>query len=94
MSFIYTDILFIYIVITVIMQSNNVIMFFFLNIIYLLNSIHLVFIIICHLFIYLITCSIHFHDLMSYISVVKRCELYGFIAIQNNNNDYYYKHSL
>ena len=45
-----------YIFITVIMQSK--IMFLLLNIIYLLNSINLFYFIICHLFIYLITCSI------------------------------------
>ena len=37
------------------------------------------------------TFFIHFNDLMSYPSHVKRCELYGFSAIQNNNNNYYYK---
>ena len=30
------------------------------------------------------------YDVMAYHLIVKRCELYGFSAIQNNNNNYYY----
>ena len=80
------------------MQSNYyVIMFFiFKHHLFTRNAIHLFYFIICHLFIYLIGCSIiltlnidykfyisySFNDLVSCLLIfVKRCELYGFSAI-------------
>ena len=67
-TFIYTDILFIHIFRTaivmyiyVILLCDNICISFFINFIYLLNVIHLVFFITSHLIIYLTACSIIFN---------------------------------
>ena len=78
--------------------------YIFINIIYLLNVVHLVYFITHHLIIYLTACSIiltrilithftfliNFNDAMSHLLIVKRLELYMDLALYKINILYYY----